>query len=228
MKTLVSESYTIAWFKIADFVARGEKERALNVYRLLMHSVSEPAISYQLEGDILLAFDDDAAIDRYHVAANLYKRSGKMKQAISVYEHVALFKEDAKILEALLDTYVAVGNKNGILESFARLSKVCLQQQQQDLVVEFLHRYSFLVDDITQALLHARFVRCLLLYGQYQDISSYVRQTVDLFLAAFESCKMGDKDMQRFLVDVKALNTVEYEKAQEYLRQTVSVETVAV
>jgi hypothetical protein len=88
MRTFVaSESYTIAWFKIADFVARGEKERALTVYRLLMYSVAEPALSYQLEGDILLAFDDDAAIDRYHVAANLYKKSGKMQKMKKYLKH---------------------------------------------------------------------------------------------------------------------------------------------
>lgn len=220
MRTFASESYTIAWFKIADFVARGEKERALNVYRLLMHSVSDPALSYQLEGDILLAFDDDAAVDRYHVAANLYKKSGKIPQAISVYEHVALFKEDEKILEALLDSYLTIHNISGFLESFSRLSKICLQQHKKDFMIQLLHRYTILVDDAVQALLHARFVRSLLLYDrQLVDLSSHIQHTLDLFLHTLGSNAMHGKDLQKFLSDLKSLHSQEFEKAIIYLNQ---------
>jgi len=220
MRTFASESYTIAWFKIADFVARGEKERALNVYRLLMHSVSEPALSYQLEGDILLAFDDDAAIDRYHVAANLYKKSGKLAQAISVYEHVALFKEDEKILEALLDSYLTIQNMTGFLESFTRLSKICLQQEKKDFVIQLLHRYTILVDDVTHALLYARFVRSLLLYDKFfSDVSSHVQHTLDLFCDALGSSRLHEKDLQKFLSDLKSLDDDQFAKAQAYLNQ---------
>lgn len=220
MRTFASESYTIAWFKIADFVARGEKERALNVYRLLMHSVSEPALSYQLEGDILLAFDDDAAVDRYHVAANLYKKSGKIPQAISVYEHVALFKEDEKILEALLDSYLSIQNMTGFLESFTRLSKICLQQAKKDFVIQLLHRYTILVDHVTQALLYARFVRSLLLYDkQLSDVTSHIQHTLDLFLDTLGANALHEKDLQRFLSDLKSLDDEQFAKAQQYLSQ---------
>jgi hypothetical protein len=219
MRTLTSESYTIAWFKIADFVSRGEKEKALTVYRLLMHSVSEPALSYQLEGDILLAFDDEAALDRYHVAANLYKKSGKMNQAISVYEHAGLFKEDEKIVEALLDTYLAVKQVNGILESFSRLSKICLQQKKKTFLMQLLHKYELVVDDTVQALMHARFVRSLLLYDEHaSDISIHIQNTLDLFLNLLNSQSMHEKDLQKFLSDIKSLHDREHAKAQKYLQ----------
>ncbi|MBP9765176.1 hypothetical protein KBD08_02470 [Candidatus Babeliales bacterium] len=221
MKTVVSESYTIAWFKIADFVARGEKERALTVYKLLMHSVSEPALSYQLEGDILLAFDDDTALDRYHVAANLYKKSGKMQAAISVYEHVSLFKEDPKILEALLDTYLNVENKQGFLETFSRFAKYCLQHNKQDFLVQLMHRYSVLIDDFTHALLYARFVRSLLLYGaQDQNVLMYVQQTLDLFLELNSEYEKHSKGLQKFLSDLKILSDEAFKEAEEYLSQS--------
>jgi len=221
MRTFASESYTIAWFKIADFVARGEKERALHVYRLLMHSVSEPAISYQLEGDILLAFDDDAALDRYHVAANLYKKAGKWQQAISVYEHAGLFKEDEKILEALFDMYLSVKNRIGILESFSRLSKICLQQKKKEFLIQLLHRSSVLIDDATQALLHARFVRSLLLYDESAvEISMHIQHTLDLFLNVLHTDKHHEKDLQKFLSDLKSLHDYEYEQAKKYISLT--------
>ena len=51
-----SDKYTIAWFKLAECVAKGEKEKAFGVYRLLMHSLEDQAYAYQLEGDLLDAF----------------------------------------------------------------------------------------------------------------------------------------------------------------------------
>jgi len=85
MRLPTNRSYTLAWFKLANFVNRGEKERALNVLKLLMHSIQDEAVPYQLEGDLLLAFDDNAALDRYHVAANLHKITGKTTKATSFH-----------------------------------------------------------------------------------------------------------------------------------------------
>ncbi len=58
MKQVPSGKYTIAWFKLAECVSRGEKERALGVYRLLSHSLDDSALVCQLEGDIFLSFND--------------------------------------------------------------------------------------------------------------------------------------------------------------------------
>ena len=129
MKLLSSGSHNIAWFKLADFVARGEKERALSVFKLLVHSIADTAFALQLEGDIVLAFYDDAALDRYHCAANVYKKHGDYQKAIAVYEHVALFKNDLKILEALLDVYDLLQNKIGIINSFARFAILAVQMK---------------------------------------------------------------------------------------------------
>lgn len=230
MKSLAMQSYTIAWFKIADFVARGEKERALHVYRLLMHSVSDPALSYQLEGDILLAFDDDAALDRYHVAANLYKKSGKLPQAISVYEHVGLFREDEKILEALLDIYVSIKHRSGMLNAFSRLAKYGLKQGKKDFVVQVIHRCSMDLDDSLQAQLYARFVRSLLLYDEKaEDLLQHVEQAIDLFLhliADHREDNLNQRDermLQTFLTDLHVLDDNAHQHAKKYVAQAVIV-----
>jgi len=240
MRVLASGSYNVAWFKLADFVSRGEKERALNIHRLLMHSVQDVAIAYQLEGDILLAFDDDAALDRYHVAANLYKKSGKIQQAISVYEHVSLFKEDENIYEALLDIYIFIQHNPGTLETFSKFAKVCLQKNNMAQLEQSFQRYVLESSVLMQARLSARLVRALLLYDEKNiQISTYTYQTIDLFKQSLSEVlqeqasslsgvdqftesfvgfeKNQHMDLQRFLSDLKALDAAEYKKAAKYL-----------
>src|SRR3990172_10433854 len=80
MRQVPAEKYNIAWFKLAEFVARGEKERALGIYRLLIHSFDDKAFSYQLEGDLLSAFNDESARDKYLSAAQLYHKEGRIDE----------------------------------------------------------------------------------------------------------------------------------------------------
>lgn len=89
MKQAVSDKYTIAWFKLAECVSRGERERALGVYRLLSHSIGNPAFERQLEGDLYLSFQDtQTALIKYHEAVKLYQQAGRMLEAAAVLEHV--------------------------------------------------------------------------------------------------------------------------------------------
>ena len=62
MRHVPSDKYNIAWFRLAECVSRGEKERALGVYRLLAHSFGDEAFAHQLMGDLLLSFDDAQAL----------------------------------------------------------------------------------------------------------------------------------------------------------------------
>ena len=138
MKLLSSGSYSIAWFKLADIVSRGEKERALSVYKLLMHSIQDEAFAYQLEGDILLAFDDDGAFDRYHIAAGIYQKNGNYQKAISIYEHAILFKSDIKILKSLLNLYLAHENNHLLTKFMAKLkvTNECFYEVAQNILIE--------------------------------------------------------------------------------------------
>lgn len=94
MKHVPSEKYNIAWFKLSECVARGEKERALGVYKLLSHSIDDAAFAAQLEGDLLLAFEDDGAVEKYCTAAKLYKKKQRFVEAAAVYEHLVTLKPD--------------------------------------------------------------------------------------------------------------------------------------
>jgi hypothetical protein len=138
MKVVSSESSNIAWFKLADFVARGEKERALTIHRLLMHSVDERAFAYQLEGDILYAFDDEMALNRYHAAANVYKKDKKYKRAIAVYHHALLKKNDLSIVEELLNLYILLNDEKNLISIFILFTKICLEKKEAKLLADKL------------------------------------------------------------------------------------------
>lgn len=110
------DKYSIAWFKLAEYVSRGEKERALGIYKLLSHSIEDQAFARQLEGDILWSFNDSGAAERYHEAAQLYKKDQRVLQAAALYEHlVALHPDSILYLTHLVDLYSSLQIKSKII-----------------------------------------------------------------------------------------------------------------
>jgi len=105
-----NQKQSIAWFKLAEYISRGEKERALGLYRLLSHTLENSPFELQLAGDILRACNDkERAIEKYLHAAQLYEKSEKFSHACGVYDHVLLLdpeRQDLKIKRALLAAYM--------------------------------------------------------------------------------------------------------------------------
>ncbi|MFA6263533.1 MAG: hypothetical protein WCW33_03870 [Candidatus Babeliales bacterium] len=100
---------SLAWFKLADLIARGEREKALNVFRLLAHSLQDRAYVLQLEGDILWYLDDKNSAEKYKQAAFLYQREKRWVDAIAVYEHLLTQTPDSyEILASLLIFYAMI------------------------------------------------------------------------------------------------------------------------
>jgi tetratricopeptide (TPR) repeat protein len=218
MKTLASESYTVAWFKIADFVSRGEKERALHMYPLLMHSISEPAISYQLEGDILLSFDDMTALECYRKAVELYKKSGKVRQAIGVYEHASLFVDDEKIFKELLDLYIICDDSVGFNLIFSKLAKFYLHHGYQSVLSDFVEFCKELMPIKFVALVYANYIRLLMMYGlEKNNLGKELEFCLELFLKSFEINNNLEKEFHKFLSELKVLHPLEFEKIQKVL-----------
>jgi hypothetical protein len=84
-----AQKYTIAWFKLAECVSRGDKERALGVYRLLSHSLTSDALRAQLQGDIWLSFGElDNAITQYREAAHKYRINNQLVESASLFQHL--------------------------------------------------------------------------------------------------------------------------------------------
>lgn len=87
MRQVRSEKSNVAWFTLAECVSRGERERALGVYRLLSHSLHDAAVVAQLEGDLLWAFSDKTAVNKYLLAATYYQADGRFREALTVLEY---------------------------------------------------------------------------------------------------------------------------------------------
>jgi tetratricopeptide (TPR) repeat protein len=103
------DTRSVAWFKLAECVARGEKERALAVYRLLAHSLNDTALAAQLEADILLFFNKEDALKKYQQAADYYKNSLDLFKAACVYEHMLTINPQSnKYRQEIIELYQAL------------------------------------------------------------------------------------------------------------------------
>ncbi|HLB93814.1 MAG TPA: hypothetical protein VJJ81_01065 [Candidatus Babeliales bacterium] len=129
MKETVQNKRSLAWFKLTEFVIRGEKERALGIYRLLALSIDNKAFAQQLEGDLLLAFDDPVAEEKYLEAAQLYLEAQQPAIAIAIYEHLIN-------LVLLLPEQQSEYKKNKLAEILAKLAQI--DQDLADKVKETL------------------------------------------------------------------------------------------
>jgi tetratricopeptide (TPR) repeat protein len=140
MKQTQSDKHMIAWFKIADCVSRGEKERALGVYRLLSHSFNDTAVARQLEGDIYLSFgEQELAIPLYLQAIEWYQKSQRFLEAVAVCEHlIAINPDDAMVRREAIKLYNLLGNVPKIHEHIEKALDVILATGQDHNIQEFL------------------------------------------------------------------------------------------
>jgi tetratricopeptide (TPR) repeat protein len=116
---------SVAWYKLADLIARGEREKALNVYRLLAHSFDDKAYALQLEGDVLLALEDPRAKDKYYQAATLYKKEKRWVDAVALGEHLlAQHPEDPLALLFAVYCYAVLDVRAKVTEYFDQFKVV--------------------------------------------------------------------------------------------------------
>jgi len=120
----IQKEKSLAWFKLADLIARREREKALSVFRLLAHSLPDRAYVLQIEGDILLYLDDGKnAVEKYKAAAFLYQKDKRWVDAIAVYEHLLTQSHDSvEVLSTLILSYAMVDWEEKFHERFQNLT----------------------------------------------------------------------------------------------------------
>lgn len=157
MKQVVSEKYNVAWFKLADCIARGEKEKALGVYRLLSHSLDDKALACQLHADILLSFNDEQAEAMYKKAADMYKEQEHYLQAAAVYEHlVTLQPHNLTYRITMIELYQHLAIQTKVMEYVEKLIIYLLEKNDWKKAIELAYKFGTTQDHAFTARLHER------------------------------------------------------------------------
>ena len=149
MKQIQCDKHTIAWFKIADCVSRGEKERALGVYRLLSHSFNDNAVARQLEADIYLSFgEQEFAIGLYLQAIELYQKSQRFLEAVAVCEHlITMNPHDLVLRREAIRLHNMLGNMAKVHEHIRAVLGILLKGPDHH-IQEFLSSLRELSDEL--------------------------------------------------------------------------------
>lgn len=220
MKHVLSEKSSLAWFKLAEFVTRGEKERALSIYRLLAHSIKSPALAAQLEGDLLQAFEDDRALEAYRRAALLYLRENDPVQAVLLYEQLSgLAPHSDDILQILLEWYQRFDDQQRCVDVARRLILLFVEQgkctEAHDIIVQVI------LNEESKLRLNEQFVVALLTSqtGKKEDrlIRAHTALVLDYFLSTHQKGR-SQEQLGRFLATLAGLDETVYRYACDYVK----------
>lgn len=135
----VFDKSNVAWFKLAEFVGRKEKERALGVYRLLSHSLPDSAFAAQLEGDLFMAFNDEKALEAYSRSAKLYEKNGRSAHAALIYEQMIMIKPENKdyFIQAI-KLYELLKNQAKVARCASQLVRLLIKHSSFSVMQDFI------------------------------------------------------------------------------------------
>jgi len=212
MKYIQSEKYNIAWFKLAEYVSRKERERAMGVYRLLHHSLGDEALAAKLKGDLLLCFDEnESALEKYVEAAERYKKEKRFIESIAVYEHLLfLIPGSASYLKELLVLYKNIEMSFNMVEHVKGLA----QESKVDLALEIADNMIDFVEPVD-----AYKMRKAIVFSMIQSDECEEEKIIAQLKIVVEGLvKIQDQPMiQRFLSELEAMSKIYYEKAYSYM-----------
>ena len=211
MRHISNDKYTIAWFKLAECVAKGEKEKAFGVYRLLMHSIEDQAYAYQLEGDLLGAFSDERAVEKYLHAAHLYYQNNRYKEAAALYEELIIQIPEERYINRLIDMYKHHKNKN---MCYAKLIKLADLLVTKELYIQTLPIVQELENSMHTDVVVALYTKIICGFIKAESEPSIIEP---LLYKALDYIIEQNNYLQIFLSTIEQENPYWYQKAQRYL-----------
>jgi tetratricopeptide (TPR) repeat protein len=217
MRQLPSDKYNVAWFKLAEFVARGERERALGLYKLLVHSFDDRALAYQLEGDLLLSFHDAvAACQQYRYAAELYKNDARIIEAAAMYEHLITLDPTSKEnFIQIIQLYELIGISSHLVMHLERLCDLFIASNEFEQLQFFItewngklehHHREYLYKQITVALIKKKAAEDIVRY--------YLKKTIEYLMV-----NKNSPVLQTFLSTIEALHDKYYYEATAHIQE---------
>jgi hypothetical protein len=184
-ETSPTATYSIAWFKLAECVLRGEKERALALFRLLTHTLDDVALALQLEGDILTAFHDSKAVEKYEQAALWYKKSNKLQQAMALWQMLhqcAPYK--IEYMQELIAVYVQLNLKDNINEIMYKLVTLLHERDSIKLLNQYIQQLADTVGWKATDILLRSAVHSLKMHNELaSSVVEYIEETIGLLLS---------------------------------------------
>lgn len=221
MRQVRSEKSNVAWFALAECISRGEKERALGVYRLLSHSFEDRALTLQLEADILWSFRDEGALKKYQEAAALLMREQRYLEAVAILEHVLTCAPHlSAALESLAHAYGMLGQSDKIVRHATLFFQTASVKKEFSSMRDLLHALDSEVDSETHARLY--YLYSLALLKQHESPEDVVRAALHKTVDALVKYSSGHA-LQQFLAQVQEISPHYY----QYVSQCMQEEHVA-
>lgn len=218
MKHLSQDKYTIAWFKLAECVSRGEKERAFGVYRLLAHSIDNDAFACQLQGDLHFSFDDiELAISKYFDAAHLYEAQDRFLEAAAVYENLISLQPSAeRYRERIIALYQKLHIPSKVLYHRMQLIEQCVQEHKFKAAQPILDQLDAAVSPELVAHIYEKFLMTAIESGDVSadTIEKNMRVLIDIYLT-YEL----NKQMRQFLSKLQALDSKWFDSMSKLLKR---------
>lgn len=213
MKQFSTDTYTIAWFSLAEYVSRGEKQRTLGLFRLLSHSLGDPAYVVQLEGDILYAFRDQDAEKKYVQAAKLYSEQGKIVYAIALYEQLIALSPTNMMYRYYLITMVK--NTSYALAAVHHVCVLC----NEYIITKQYHKAFELICNYPLSASLVEVVEQLLIVALTDNYCHDIWYTSMYVIVDYWVENNQDSEITRFSQCIKALNHQAYQALYDYLQQ---------
>jgi hypothetical protein len=113
-----SKKSCIAWFKLAEFVDRKEKEKALVFYRLLSQSINNESFTRSLLGTIYKSFDEpEEAKKKLYLALEMFEELN-LDAKIGIREFLIINYNNHQIefIEALVQDYKKYYNDSKLIK----------------------------------------------------------------------------------------------------------------
>lgn len=217
MKQMQGDKHTIAWFKIAECVSRGEKERAFGVYRLLSHSFNDHAIAKQLEADIYCSFGEiEQAVALYQQAMELYHKSNRFLESAAIGEHLILLRSvDIALYRKMIQLYTVLGMAIKVRLHAHTLIDLLAQKEQWYEIKNIVEECRYFSDDSERSYIYSDIIIYVDKVGCPSDIVIFcIEQALnDLSLVDNKKC------LQACMASLQAYSEKLHNHATHYIKK---------
>ena len=209
-----AEVKALAWFKLSEFISRGEKERAFGAYKVLVLSFDNKAFCLLIEGDLLSIFGEAAlANEKYLEAAKIYESLENYFLASIAYNSYLQNSKCCHILNKLCEIYSQLKFKPKVISSLRALFRFYLENKNKDAAEECLKKLCEYGDCLKEEEEWAFFL--LNENKNTKETLANIGKVIENLFTKGES-----KELQKFLGKLETLDAEAYKNAINKMRDS--------